>query len=678
MNNSPEIWLPRGDPEVELYRRFKDHFGSDSFLAIVSENGSVGLADHLAEFELKLRSIEGLGEVLSPFRADGQPSKTEKTEHLWSADGERYAFLVTIPKEVELSKVPSLLAQIEALVAQFPALGGFSLVGTEVVTRDLNRGSETSFGGLFPLVALVLAALIWRAFRSIRVASALFACIGFAVIVSLGTMAVAGRTMNLLVVLMPAILVVLTVAASVHLCQAYVDLTRNSSQETKAQREALWSQALRRTAQPCALATLTTSLGFGSLALSQIDPVRDLGLFTAIGAIWSFLSVFILMPIFLSPAPLGFIPEFVPRDKILHYLNGLGKRRSAVLFLGFSFFAALALGIPRLSLESNVMSFFADGHHLPKAYKDFEENFFGLTAFELTFEGPISRVATESALEVLQELCNYAKKEGLASSCLSPWTDATDSESRLGKVQLLKSILVTVPWSQEAPPIPQDLKTYLWRGGSTAITRVTLFAPTGSSNMAYRSVTLLRDEIQRMGLPAEVNLRVEGVAPLLVRGQVLLLRTQIVSFGVALLTITLVVLFAYRSLRLTFLALICNVLPVAGTLGTMGWLDIPLNVGTVTVAGIALGLIVDDTIHIVHGSSIGGKQALLDTLETAGKPIVMTTFAMALGFGLFSFAGFQPTKYFGLLTALTSCFALTADLILLPALLLPRELEREI
>ena len=109
----------------------------------------------------------------------------------------------------------------------------------------------------------------------------------------------------------------------------------------------------------------------------------------------------------------------------------------------------------------------------------------------------------------------------------------------------------------------------------------------------------------------------------------------------------------------------------------MGWFGVPLNAGTVTVAGIALGLIVDDTIHVIHSFAEARDQppleAIVSTLHGSGKPILITSVAVALGFGLFGFAAFQPTRYFGLLTALTSLLALFADLVILPALLLRRE-----
>lgn len=667
MDNSPETWLPSGDSEVKLYQRFKERFGSDSFLALVSQNPAPGHEKLVLELEQRLNSIEGLGDVMSPFK-QGTQGEAPSTRHLLSEDGQRYALLIKVPQSTPPTDIPALISEVEQLALQYPKLGAFTLVGTEVVTRDLNRGSERSFGGLFPLVAVALSFLLWRAFRSFRVVLAVFTSVAFAALTSLGTMAIAGRSLNLLVVLMPAILVVLTVAASVHLCQAYVSLASRNSQASSAERDEVWAQAMSATAKPCLLATVTTSLGFASLSFSQVGPVRDLGLFTALGAFWVLLASFTLVPTLLRGSTVRAADSRKDRARIASYLTFLSRVRIPVLTLGLLSFALLAAGLPRIRIESNVMKFFEQSHPLPAAYQDFEENFFGLTAFELVLDGPLNRVAADTSLDILENLEKFARSEGLTSDFLSPWLPGEGSADLSERE--LRGLLGSGA-QQRSAQIPDDLKAYLWRGGASAALRVTLLAPTGSSNQAYRSVTRLRDKIAQTALPPGVNLRVQGAAPLLVRGQVLLLNTQISSFATALLGITLVIIIAYRSLRLTLLSLVCNVLPVMGVLGLMAWLAIPLDAGTVTVAGIALGLIVDDTIHIIHGFAESPTEgALRDTLEKAGKPILITTVAVALGFGLFSFASFQPTKYFGLLTAATSCLALIADLVLLPALLL--------
>ncbi len=178
--------------------------------------------------------------------------------------------------------------------------------------------------------------------------------------------------------------------------------------------------------------------------------------------------------------------------------------------------------------------------------------------------------------------------------------------------------------------------------------------------------------------PPGITAKITGGPTLLIRGQVLLLETQVRSFALAFVVVSLVIAVAFRSFRVLLVSLIPNLLPIIYTLGLMGLLHVPLDTATVTVAGIALGLIVDDTIHILHryaaarGDGTATPAAVADTLYIVGRPVLVTSLAVAAGFGGFAFSPFPPTFYFGLLIAWTSISAVACDLVVLPALLLLR------
>jgi hypothetical protein len=211
--------------------------------------------------------------------------------------------------------------------------------------------------------------------------------------------------------------------------------------------------------------------------------------------------------------------------------------------------------------------------------------------------------------------------------------------------------------------------------------RVTLACRTTSSEAFDRLVLRLGGQLKssvRAAIPESLELRLSGAVPLLVRVQALLVETQLRSFALALAVVTCVLLLAYRNLALVAVSLLPNVMPILITLGGMGAFDIPLNTATVTVAGIALGLVVHDTIHFLHhyhlARQAGGTRlhAVSETLSVVGRPIATTTAAVALGFGAFALSPFRPTFFFGVLIALTCLSALVCDLLVLPALLLAR------
>jgi hypothetical protein len=150
---------------------------------------------------------------------------------------------------------------------------------------------------------------------------------------------------------------------------------------------------------------------------------------------------------------------------------------------------------------------------------------------------------------------------------------------------------------------------------------------------------------------------------------------QIESFVVAFVIITIVMIFALRSLKLGLLSIIPNLMPIAAMLGTMGYLGIPLNSFNSMIASIAIGIAVDDTIHIMTGfkrfsSTLPLKDAVRETVAHEGAAILATSAVLFAGFCVLLFASFHPTANFGFLTAVAIAFALIGDLLLVPGLLL--------
>jgi len=168
---------------------------------------------------------------------------------------------------------------------------------------------------------------------------------------------------------------------------------------------------------------------------------------------------------------------------------------------------------------------------------------------------------------------------------------------------------------------------------------------------------------------------VTGLTAYFARVEEYVLATQITSFAVALVVTVLLLGLLGGSLRVGLVIVAVNFVPVALVLGTMGWLDIPLDISTVMIAAIALGIVVDDTIHLVYRYRrerlTGGcvEDCLARAYAEAGLPVLTTTVILSIGFASLIPARFVPTTYFGALSMLTVLVAAIADMILLPALI---------
>jgi len=175
--------------------------------------------------------------------------------------------------------------------------------------------------------------------------------------------------------------------------------------------------------------------------------------------------------------------------------------------------------------------------------------------------------------------------------------------------------------------------------------------------------------------PSPMAASATGMSKLISNMEVYLLRSQLRSLGYAFLTVLFFMTLALRSLRLGLLSMIPNVLPIGMALGLMGWLDIPLDPGTAMTGAVALGLVVDDTVHFLHhfrertllGDDLGTATRI--TLHDTGRAITMTSIILVAGFWLLTLASFQPNIYFGLLCGIAILLALLANLVVLPAVL---------
>jgi predicted RND superfamily exporter protein len=199
--------------------------------------------------------------------------------------------------------------------------------------------------------------------------------------------------------------------------------------------------------------------------------------------------------------------------------------------------------------------------------------------------------------------------------------------------------------------------------------RVTFGTPIQSTNALRRTIDAVRGAAR---LPDDVTLEATGYLPLYVRMMTLLTGSLTYSFGLALLVILTTIGLIFRSVEAVLLSLLPNGLPVLVALGLMGWLQVPLDVATMTIAAVVFGLVVDDTVHLLHryATARGGASALgaiRTSAREAGRRMVITTSVLACGFLVLCLAEIKSIVWIGLLSTLAIGVALAADLLVLPA-----------
>jgi predicted RND superfamily exporter protein len=280
--------------------------------------------------------------------------------------------------------------------------------------------------------------------------------------------------------------------------------------------------------------------------------------------------------------------------------------------------------IPSLRVESNVLSFFKEGSRVRKDYDFISQHLTGLSTIEADFRG--------SPQDCLRYIHSFNEK--------------------LLRIQGIRPVV------------------YMSRGSF----RMSIFVET----MESMDFNKLVDDIRAVMAGIDgggVKVRLTGTVLLLNSIQEELVRTQIKSFGTALLTIILVFVLVFRSAKVVLIGTAVNLLPITVLAGVAALSNIPLNVATIMIAGVAIGIAVDDTVFFLVRlrEEPGGKEsadaAIDSTLRHLTAPMTYTTLVITLGFFALIPSEFRPIQYFGILGGLTMISAWLGDVVLLPALL---------
>ena len=413
---------------------------------------------------------------------------------------------------------------------------------------------------------------------------------------------------------------------------------------------------------PCMLTSLTTASGFLALTLSDLPVVQDLGLFGGIGMLSAFVASCVVVTAGLSSAYAEPLVTQSVLDTTAMRLWTLGDKYPKAVVSGVVGLAGLAAtGLIRLETDTFSIAYLPEDHPT-RLDSEFIEAKIGSYA-------PIDYIIhSDNVLtsEVLESLRDWQQAVGEIPSIDWSWSvlDAVGIEKNTlsAAIQPERIRAELTRLRLLAPDVADSMVV-----GQSDL-RVTFAAPM----MSARSVQALLLEIEaRANFPAHVSLHAAGYASLYTRIVERLVSSQITGFSAAFALILLAIAVATRSRERTLLAIPANLIPVGATLGLMGWSGIPLDVATATIATVIIGLIVDDTVHVLRPATKPDTDtvaAIKDSVNQAGSSLLMTSVILCGGFLVMGFAGIRSVAWFGLLTSFAMATAILTDLTLLPAL----------
>ena len=598
------------------------------------------------------------------------------------------------------------IVRIRGIIDGYRSGGVLYLGGVPMITDDMVtfvRNDLTLFGGGVLAFLIIVLTVIFRRLR--WVALPLVSCF-YAGLLMMGVLGVSGWNVTVISSNFLALMLIITISMNIHLIVRYRQLLRDNPEDDQF---SLVRAATHKMVKPCLYTALTTIIGFGSLVVSDIKPVIDFGWMMSAGLAVTFATSFLLFPTLLMvmgkvpPRPAG-------QDRFLlpTYLARLTQNHgNKILVLAVAVTAVSVVGISQLRVENSFINYFNSQTEIYRGLKLIDEKLGGTTPLEvlIEFEDNTEDFLSPEDLEGMSEYEIALERKFAESMARSPeyWLtpdkidrikevhDYLDGLPEVGKVLSLASavrvgegvlggeldsMMLALLYTQIPDNIKADIiDPYL----SIEHNEARFLARILDSAPDIRRKELLETIHRDMGGKlqfAEEDVTVSGLLVLYNNMLQSLFSSQIKTIGVVMLGIAIMFLLLFRSIPLAIIGILPNLIGAGVVLGIMGWAKIPMDMMTITIAAITIGIAVDNGIHYIYrfreeyALTKDYAQTMRICHSNIGKAVFYTTMTIIAGFSILVFSNFNPTIYFGVLIAAAMFIALLAALTVLPKLIL--------
>lgn len=627
----------------------------------------------LTTITIELETLDQIVESQDAFSGFGDAAAPEEAE---AADAPR----VKSKAELEMEAVQT----VNAILARYDAADFKIYAGGAPILNDALMGSMVRdiilFTGLSVCVITLFLTIVFRRFVGVIIP------LSVAILSLLATVSVMGAVGIPLMPIsevVPSFLLSVGVGGTVHLVVIFQQRLRAG-----ASREDALAGALGHSGLPIVMTSLTTAGGLASFAAAELMPVYIFGIVAPLG-----IMLTLLLTLVLSPALLAILPwrlrtnEAGAEPASIRMLTKCGDFATAnagwVLFGSFFLLVVAVVGVLRIEVSFNSLDWFAEDFPAKVATKKIDAELGGAMGMELLIEtdeenglhdpavlrsidrarqtlvglqvGEIVAGKSVSLVDVVKEI-HQALNGGEAESYVIP-----DNRELISQELLLFENSGT-----------DDLENLVDTGFSVARFSIRLPMADGSHYPAFGEEVRRVFEVE---LDGAARTRATGLMVVMGRTFAATIETLFRSYGIALAVITPLMMLLLGSFRLGLIAMIPNLFPIILTLGLMGWVGIPLEMFSLLIGSVALGLAVDDTIHFMHGfrrvyARTGDVVvSVRETLRTTGQALLFTSIVLSLGFFIYVFSDLSNLSNFGILTAFAIAMAFLADVLLAPALM---------
>ncbi|MCD6585811.1 MAG: MMPL family transporter [Desulfobacteraceae bacterium] len=558
------------------------------------------------------------------------------------------------------------------------------IAGSPAVVHFLKEAMMSDMSKFMLLAVLTVSILLYIMFRRISGMVLPMLIVILSLLSTISLMAIFGVPIKIPTEILPSFILAVGVGSSVHILSIFFHRLR----KTKNKEESI-VYTIGHSGLAVMMTNMTTAAGLISFANASVAPVAELGIFAGAGILLAFIYTIVLLPALIAIIPLSSKKTESLRknnrimDTILESIGHFSTTHpKKILFVSFCITSIAFIGIFSIQFSHYPLKWLPETNEIRVATEKIDKELNGSLSMEILF-----KTNRENGLYE-PELLNRIETAG------NEFIKISNQEFFIGKAwsvtTLLKEInqalngndpaAYTIP--QNKPLVAQELLLFENSGSDDledfvdsqfSMARLTLKVPFVDGMLFDPVEKEITDYLNKNF--ADIDFQITGLVALLAKTFNNTTTSMAESYLIALAVITLMMILLIGRIRIGLLSMIPNLVPIIMMLGVIGWFGFPMDLFTMMVASIAIGLAVDDTIHFMHNfrryyeQSGDPKKAVFETLHSTGRAMLVTSVVLSVGFFIYMFASMQNIVRFGFLTGFTIIMALASDYFIAPALM---------
>ncbi len=634
--------------------------------------------------------------------------------NLVSSDFKTTAIVLNLKEEEALSKRDRdmqrdknhiFIQNIRSILSKHKSGGQLFLGGVNMISDDLISFVKNDLFVFGTALLLLLIIVLWVTFKELRwVIIPVLICIS-SIVITAGVLGFFGWEVTVISSNFIALQLIITLAIVLHLIVRYRELVHKCP--NCSQKELVLETMLSKLS-PSFFAIITTIVGFSSLIFSNILPIINLGWMMSSGIAISLLISFILFPAILVRLPKSksdienrqrFSPTAILSNWVEHYKNIIIVVSILVVLFSLS-------GAAKLIVENSFINYFRPSTEIYKGMEIIDSKLGGTTPLDVIvrFKDKTKTKAKTIQTNLDDDFEDFSSEFENEKNENQYWFtqekmklimqihDYLDSKPEIGNVQSFATILKLGKKLNEGKELDNFSLALLYNKLPEKFKKTILTPYLNIDKNEVRFATRVVDSnenLRRDKLIQEINHDLSQIVDpksayfrqsnlMILYNNMLqsLFKSQIITLGFVLILLFMMFMFIFKNIKIALIAITSNAVSIGVIFGFMGWFNIPLDLMTITIAAISMGIGVDDTIHYIHRFyeelKIDGDftKAMHRSHSSVGYAMYYTTFTIMLGFSILILSNFTPTVYFGFLTMAAMLMALLGAILLLPVLLL--------